>query len=450
MTRITLRLLVALILTLPAYVVAQTDTNTTFNAGAAAFAAGDLETAREAFESVLVVEGPSVETNYSLGLVLYRMGELDDAERLLRGLVDSEHGPRCAYYLGRIAEARGNFTSAKAWFTRAADQYDDLEVQAWADDSVMALMFAEQSGPTQRRPRSYAFISTQTNVVDGILDPVDTTVQDAADSSVSLFFAGSVPVWNRTGYPSLSLGGALYRENYSEFSAYDIASTNVFADLDGGRDGYYWGFELGFTEYQLGGEDYVNHRDFSFSNEFALSGNLDLMASVRITDVTSPTAQYRRYEGELRELTVGLAGGNRLNWGVDLGYRVEDRLDETTLLVNDSGVNFQGFRSYSRDNLQLRVRMDWDYNADWYQVLEASVRQTDYHDPDLYLTDSSQASLTALTRSADRFTLRAELGRWIGYRLKIAALVEYLDEDANNDIYDYDSLLFSVGLDFMF
>ena len=450
MTRITLRLLVALTLILPAYVTAQLDTNAAFNAGAAAFAAGDLETAREAFESVLEVEGPSIETNFSLALVLFRMGELEEAERLLRGLVDSEHGPRSAYYLGRIAEARGNYPSARAWFARAADQYDDLEVQAWADDSVMALMFAEQPSRTQRRPQSYAFISTQSSIVDGILDPVDTTIEDAADSSLSVFFAGSVPVWNTEGYPSLSLGGAVYRESYSEFSAYDIASTNVFASLDGGRDPYYWGLEFGYTEFQLGGEDYVNHRDISFSNEFALSANLDLMVLVRFTDVTSPTAQYLRYEGELRELTVGLDGGDRLHWGVDVGYRVEDRLDETTQLVNDSGANFQGFRSYSRDNLQLRVRLDWDYNRDWFQVLEASVRQTDYHDPDLYLTDRSQSSLTSLTRSASRFTLRAELGRWIGYRLKIAAFVEYLDEDANNDIYDFDSLLFSVGLDYMF
>ncbi len=50
----------------------------------------------------------------------------------------------------------------------------------------------------------------------------------------------------------------------------------------------------------------------------------------------------------------------------------------------------------------------------------------------------------------DRITLRAEVGRWIGDRLKIVGLVEYLDEDANNDLYDFDSLLLSVGLDYMF
>ena len=38
----------------------------------------------------------------------------------------------------------------------------------------------------------------------------------------------------------------------------------------------------------------------------------------------------------------------------------------------------------------------------------------------------------------------------IGSRLKIVGLVEYLDEDANNDIYDFDSLLLSIGLDYMF
>ena len=416
MTRETLRLLVALTLILPAYVAAQPDTNVIFNTAAAAFEAGDLEAARAAFESVLA----------------------------------SEHGPRSAYYLGRIAEARGDFPSARAWFTRAADQYDDLEVQAWADDSLLGLMFAEQSSPTQRTPRSYAFISTQTNVVDGILNPDDTTVEDATDSSLAVLVAGSLTIWNRTSYPSLSVGGAVYRENYSDFSEYDIGSSNVFTALDGGPDQYEWGVRLGYTEFQLGGEDYVDHWDLSFSNEFALSDRLDFLAAARLTDVTSPTAQYRRYEGELRELTVGLGGGDRLNWRVDFDYRVEDRADETTLLVNDSGQNFQGFRSYSRDIQRFSGRLDWDYNGYWYQVLEASVRQTDYHDPDLFLTDSNQGSLSSLTRKANRLTLRAEVGRWIGGRLKIAGFVEYLDEDANIDSYDFDSLLFSIGLDYMF
>ena len=416
MTRDTLRLLVALTLIAPVCVTAQPDSNATFNAGAAAFEAGDLETALEAFESVLA----------------------------------SEYGPRSAYYLGRIAEARGDFAAAKAWFTRAADQYDDLEVQAWADDSILALMFIEPSSPTQRRRRSYAFVSTQTNVVDGILDPDDTTVEDATDSSLTVFFAGSASVWNRTGYPSLNVGGAVYREKYSDFSAYDIASTNVFTQLSGGLEQSDWGLKLGYTQFQLGSEDYVNHWDLSFSNEFALSDQFKLLATARLTDVTSPTAQYLRYEGDLRELTVGLSGGDRLDWRVDLGYRIEDRLDDTTQLVNDSGVSFQGFRSYSRDSLQLRGRLDWDYNGDWYQVLEALLRQIDYHDPDLFLTESNQSDLTALTRAADRFTLRAEVGRWIGNRLKLAGFVEYLDESANNELYDFDSLSFSIGLDYMF
>ena len=172
MTQGTLRLLIALTLTLPGYVAAQLNTtNETFNAGAAAFEAGDLDTALDAFRSVRAVEGPSVETDYALGLVLYRMGQLEEAEMFLRELVDSQHGPRSAYYLGRIAEARGDLATARAWFTRAADQYDDLEVQAWADDSLMGLMFSEQSSPNQRRPGTYAFISTETNSVDGILDP---------------------------------------------------------------------------------------------------------------------------------------------------------------------------------------------------------------------------------------------------------------------------------------
>ncbi len=450
MIRETLRLLVALTLIAPVCVTAQPESNATFNAAAAAFEAGDLETARDAFESVLAVEGPSVETNFSLGLVLYRMGELADAELLLTGLVDSEVGPRSAYYLGRIAEVRGDFAAAKAWFTRAADQYDDLEVQAWADDSLVGLMFAEPSSSTQRRPRSYAFISTQTNVVDGILDPDDTTVEDATDSSLTVFFAGSASVWNRTGYPSLDVGGAVYREKYSDFSAYDIASTNVFAQLSGGLEQTDWGLKLGYTQFQLGGEDYVDHWDLSFSKEFALSDQFNLLATARLTDVTSPTTQYLRYEGDLRELTVGLSGGDRLDWRVDLGYRIEDRLDDTTQLVNDSGVSFEGFRSYSRDSLQLRGRLDWDYNGNWYQVLEAMVRKIDYHDPDLFLTESNQSGLTALTRAANRVTLRAEVGRWIGNRLKLAGLVEYLDESANNELYDFDSLSFSIGLDYMF
>ncbi len=450
MTRQTLRLLVALTFILPAYATAQPDTNSTFRAGAAAFEAGDLETALEAFESVRAIEGPSVETDFALGMVFYRMGEHEDAELLLRGLVDSEQGPRSAYYLGRIAEARGDFPSARAWFTRAADQYDDLEVQAWADDSVMALMFVEDSSPTQRRHRSYAFLSTQTNVVDGILDPNDTTVVDAKDTSLSVLFAGTLSIWNRTSYPSLSLGGSVYRENYSDFSEYDIASTNVFTELEGGPNQYEWGLRLGYTEFQFGGEDYVDHLDLSFSNEFELSNGLDFLAAARLTDVTSPTAEYRRYEGELRDFSIGLGGGDRLNWRVDLGFRVEDRLDETTVLVNDSGQTFLGFRSYSRDIQRLSGRLSWDYNSYWYQVLEAGLRQTDYHDPDLFLTDSNQGSLTALTRSADRITLRAEVGRWIGNRLKIVGLVEYLDEDSNNDIYDFDSLLLSIGLDYMF
>ena len=109
----------------------------------------------------------------------------------------------------------------------------------------------------------------------------------------------------------------------------------------------------------------MEHRDLSLSNPFALRDDFDFTVTARLTYVTSPTEQYLRYEGELRDLTVGFTGGDRVNWRVELGYRNEDRLDETTQLVNDSGQNFHGFRSYSRDSLHIRCGRDWDHHRDW-------------------------------------------------------------------------------------
>lgn len=185
--------------------------------------------------------------------------------------------------------------------------------------------------------------------------------------------------------------------------------------------------------------------------QLAINDRLELFAAARRrANGTDLGERQLLYQSDLRELSVGLAGGDRLNWRVDYGYRVEDRLDTAPQLIDDSQQPSQGLRTLPQNSYQLRGQVNWDWNNRWYQSLEATVRQTDYRDPDLYFIDFGPNALTSLSRRANRFTFRTEVGRWIGDRLRIAGLVEYQEENANNDLYDFDGMSLSIGLDYTF
>jgi len=119
-------------------------------------------------------------------------------------------------------------------------------------------------------------------------------------------------------------------------------------------------------------------------------------------------------------------------------------------LTNDSAQTFAGYTSYSRDWIKLKGRLSWKWSENWKQQVEASVRTTEYHDSDQFLANSSDTALTEQQRSTTRVGLKTELSRKITENLDLSLRYKYIDDDANNDNYDFSSQTMSLGVNYLF
>jgi hypothetical protein len=412
---------------------------------------GELVTAIDELEAQRKLEGPTPESDLALAVALYRIGEFDRAESLLRRIEGAAFEARGTYHLGRVAHLRGHYSDARGWYEQVSAQDEDLTAQAWADDALLSLLFEDSFPAAAQRsvPQAFAFASVETQWVDGIIDPDDSAATEAADSALALLIAGSAPVWAPNDTTNIRLGGSYYQVDYDEFDAYNIAAASGFSELENRVGNHQWRTRVGISHLWLDGVDYVRQHDLRLTDTISLNSKIDLRLGIRYINVDSPSSQFDRYQGDIYELTGGVASRGRWDWRLDYSYRTEDRQDQQLSFVNDAGSELGGFRSYSRDLHQISARLNWAWNSRWEQELLASVRVADYHDADRFL-DSSTQSMTQLNREATRFAFRTEVRRLFSDKFWLTGKIDWLDENANNDLYDFDGLTISFGLEHRF
>ncbi|MDX1554309.1 MAG: tetratricopeptide repeat protein, partial [Marinobacter sp.] len=91
-----------------------------FEAGVAAFGAGELTVARTHFEKARADGLSTPSLLYNLGVVYFRLGQQDSAEAVFLELLDTPHAPLARYNLGLVMQEKGQDEAAREWFERAA------------------------------------------------------------------------------------------------------------------------------------------------------------------------------------------------------------------------------------------------------------------------------------------------------------------------------------------
>lgn len=92
--------------------------------GIAAFKAGDLKQARALLESAAELGMQSRALTYNLGVIYYKTGDFQSAERMFRQLLQTRQRTLAFYNLGLIALARDDSAGARAAFREVVDTND--------------------------------------------------------------------------------------------------------------------------------------------------------------------------------------------------------------------------------------------------------------------------------------------------------------------------------------
>ncbi|MBD3640258.1 MAG: tetratricopeptide repeat protein [Marinobacter sp.] len=92
-----------------------------FRRGVELFQQGNLTEARQRLEAARAAGLDSMTLHYNLGVVYYRLGELDAAEQSFARLLSSPHETLARYNLGLVALARNDQAAARGYFVSVSE-----------------------------------------------------------------------------------------------------------------------------------------------------------------------------------------------------------------------------------------------------------------------------------------------------------------------------------------
>jgi hypothetical protein len=361
----------------------------------------------------------------------------------------SEH--MANFYAGQIAEARGEYETARALYREAANQYEDLEAQELADNALLLLSFPDADARAQHvlAARSYLYLSSKAKGVNGLVDPNDTTAVDATDTAIDMMLAGNL---NLLSYDStrISIGGHVFREDYMDYSEFDLQLLGATFQVDRVFGNNLLKLQSGYSTVTLGGDDYLSYTDVALSDTIILNDKWDLKVSGMFRQVSSDSAEFDHYDGDAVSIGFEFKGREDNPWRLDYAWRRSDAADDYVEFTNEAGDVFDGFLSYSRDSHRIRGRYEREWSDNLSQSFSASLRKTEYHDPNLFLEFIDDTSLTEILREGTRYSIGTEISWSVNDRLRILGDIEFYDEDSNIDEYDFDSLQIGIGVDYFF
>ncbi|MGI9261034.1 MAG: hypothetical protein ACR2QR_03305, partial [Woeseiaceae bacterium] len=300
------------------------------------------------------------------------------------------------------------------------------------------------------RKRNFAYLSGGAKVVDGLVNPDDSFALDESDSAFEVLLAGNISLWSPGRTSNLSLGANIFREDYTDFSAYDLQMIGLNTQFEQRLGIHDLKFQVGISDTSLGGDDYLGFTDFGVSDTLPLNDGWDLQISGLYRDVKANSALYAHFAGDLIQMTLGLRGREQSPWRFDYTYRNEDRGTQTVEYLNDNDDVFEGLLVYSRSSHRVRGHYELQWNENMGQSFSVGVRATEYADANQFLAIGSDSFLTEMIRDAIRLNLETELSWALTDRFRILGRLEWFDEDSNIDQYDFSSTQIGIGLDYLF
>jgi tetratricopeptide (TPR) repeat protein len=383
---------------------------TPFEAGVAAFDAGDYERALGFFAAALDagLEGPAV--HYNIAVANYKLGRYRAAASEFALIADRYPAMRglAEYNLGLVSQKVGQPAAAKRHFQRAARSSDDEKIRLLAERQL--------SAPAASNPTWYGSLSTRVGHDDNVrLLSSDSLAQyglSSASSSTELTAIVSGPL---SSGPGLRFDGSLYSVRYPDASFFDqnFLGAGFAYQWRAGR----WLAEAGPKAIYstLDGDGYEKRVGIGLRIRRSLTPSTTFGLRYAHDDITAGAARFAYVAGQR-------------DW---LELRVDHRHAQSRVSVrysvewNDRSPDFAS----SRDELSLLYGRN--FNPRWRADVQGSLRWSDYADSTVPRTEDLKGLSFGLTRTLP--------GKW-----EINTSVE-TSTNSSVDPYSYDRSRFAIA-----
>lgn len=393
------------------------DPSADWQAGQAAFAAGDIASALVYFTSARDQgqTGPAV--HYNIAVCQYELGDYADARDTfamiamrfpkMRGLAE--------YNVGLAERKLGNRVAAQRQFIAAWYSSDDPKLRALA---------ASQLTDIEREPAddSYGLINASVGHDDNVAlrDRLGLPAGASSESPfVDLFAMVTIPSALASG---LAFDGAIYAINYpdaDEFNQAELRAGVLYV-----RDTSDWQFRAGL-HLATGTLD---------GSRFSEELNTDFRATNFITDDASIELRFRYDEIRATDTTFEGLDGSRSR--MDVRYRWS-RLPH--YLVLRAGVEHNDRRDPGVSPARQRLQANYYYQLGdrWEIEAEAAYRASDYDD-------------TAVPRDEKLSSLAVGASYELADDWSLSVRYRYSDNDSSDPVYSYERNQLTVGVRYLF
>lgn len=384
-----------------------------WDAGQAAFEAGDYRAALDHFEAArrAGLDGPAV--HYNIAVCQFTLGHHEAARDTFQ-LIASRF-PRmrglAEYNMGLAERRLGNTPAAQRHFIRAFELSPD-------DANLRALSFSmiREIGP-QQSSDWYGLVSVRTGHDDNVAlrDSTALPVGVTGESPLADLFAtvrGPLP-----GLDDVLLDASLYVVAYPDAGDFDQLETRVGAVY--GRETADWWFEAGlFLTYgTLGG--------MSFNREIGA----DLVAVRYLDEHSSLEFRYRYDAVEAAGADFGGIEGDRQR--VDLRYRYDGERHHLSVRAGvEKNDRLSPGVSPSRERLYIDYRLD--LAETWHLEAGLQFRASEYDE-------------LATPRSEDLSSASIGLSRDFGRAWQVSLYAQFGENDSNDPQYGYERTQWTIG-----
>ncbi|RJQ84639.1 MAG: hypothetical protein C4519_04695 [Desulfobacteraceae bacterium] len=385
-----------------------------FDSGIQAFADGNYAKALALFQAAKRAGLNSPALRYNLGVTYFKLKRYKAARKEFEGLsAESETAPLAHYNLGLIARASGEKAQAKHHFQIAFRTATDEKLRRLADDRLRELTAAEKDRWW------WGYLSFTPGYDDNVALIADSEVLvgDVDDYFIEIIGSATAQLIG-TRQNGLQLKATGYYQDYLDADEFDFGNLRLGPELD---------FTLGRWQTSLAGfidRSYIDKDLFEqiFSAELRGSReifrNLDLRLRYQLSfiDAESP---FGNLSGNRHRMTAGL---HSLILGTDT------RLDYT-LELND------------RDDPDFPIRHTVAFLADrdltdlWSAGVNASYRYSDFQ---------------TTSRADQRIWLSLRVSRSIAWGFRVFGKYDHIRNVSNLDENEFNSNVFSIGLERFF
>lgn len=396
-----------------------------FTLGVEQFRSGNLEDARESFEAARAGGLQSFSLIYNLGVVYYRLGQFDAAERTFRELLSTNNRVLASYNLGLVALARGNEASARDWFVQVNTSESPDKLRKLA---VVQLEKLSADSATRRvaggRNGYLAFSGGYDSNIAGL---PETAASSKGGGFADVLAAGSVGLSARNA-DRLTVEGAAYARRYPSDGDFNSGLLQGTLAWSRNRDASLVGAAFVLSQSWFDADALERRYALEgFHRWRACAGPLGLARCslfVALAQV-SGGSEFEAYDGQWYR--IGVSAVKRFgNWGLNGQYlwevndRRDFRVDEQFISVSPAHHKLELAGHY---DLRPRLKAGWT----------GSVRYSQYRDSHTLLVDGALVT-------ERRTDARIEVGLFLENRLDDRWLMrgEWIVQDNESSIGRYD------------